>query len=383
MAGKASAFLTILLFILTPATPLEAQKMGEYSFSPSSDGTPIFTQVLRWTGDENVLYYEFTLQTAAGETLSVLKLEEPLVKLKLRPGEYRYKIAVYNLLGKIDEELPWRSLTVLEAELPRITTVAPNAWFLEDLVSEVTLSGENLAPGATIELRPLTGSSIPIVGKETAREGKTKVSVAFPAFGLAAGKYSLTITNPGGLSFTVSDAVSIRYERSMDMLVSVGYAPWISLYDSWYTEAWSGPLFPVGFISRLSTYFIKRPYGHFGAELSVAGRLLEGGSEDAAVKSLIGLIGVNGIFRHPYSKRLAIALRTGGGIMLSHHSFEYGGESGAELDSMDPYVTLGLSLQYFPVKRFFLEAGTDWEHVFAVGFMEGGVMPFIALGMLF
>jgi hypothetical protein len=382
MAGKVSSRFAILLFVLALAAPLQAQKMGEYSFSPSSDGAPIFTQVLRWTGDENVLYYEFTLQTAAGETLSVLKLEEPLVKLKLRPGEYRYKIAVYNLLGKIDEELPWRSLTVLEAELPRITDVAPNAWFLEDLVSEVTLSGENLAPGATIELRPATGSGTPIVGKETAREGKTKVSIAFPAFGLAAGKYSLTITNPGGLSFAVNDAISVRYERSMDMLVSVGYAPWISLYDSWYTEAWSGPFFPVGFISRLSVYFLKRPYGHFGAELSIAGRSMEGGSEDAAVKSLTGLIGVNGIFRHPYSKKLAVALRTGGGITISHHAFVYAGSSGSELNSLDPYVNLGVSFQYFPVKRFFLEAGTDWEHVFAVGFMEGGVMPFIAAGML-
>jgi hypothetical protein len=383
MAGKASTFLTILLFVLASTAPLQAQKMGEYSFAPSNDGTPIFTQVLRWTGDPNVLYYEFTLQSAAGETLSALKLEEPLVKLNLRPGEYRYKIVVYNLLGKIDAELPWRSFTVLEAELPRITEVVPDAWFLEDLVSEVTLSGENLAPGATIELRPVTGSGLPIIGKETAREGKTKVSVTFPAYGLVAGKYTLTVTNPGGLSFTVSDAVSIRYERSMDMLLSVGYAPWISLYDSWYTDAWSGPFFPVGFISRLSAYFIKRPYGHFGAELSFAGRSMEGGSADARVSTLIGVIGVNGIFRHPFSKKIAVALRTGGGIEMSHHTFDYSGTSGAKLASLDPYVTLGLSCQYFPLKRFLLEAGIDWEHVFAVGFMGGGLMPSISVGYLF
>ncbi len=386
MAGKRALSLAAALVLgVALARSAPAQTMGEYSFE-AADGAPRFTQTLRWPGDPNVLYYEFTLENAAGEVLAATKLEEPLVALNLGPGEYRYKLALYNLLGKRDLELPWRKLTVLKAEAPRVAAVVPASWFQEDQVGEVTLSGENLLPGATVALRrsAAAAAAMPaIIGKESTREGTVKVGVALPSAAIAPGVYELTITNPGGLSFTVPAAITVHRDKPVKVSFSVGSAPWIALYDSWYTEAWSGTFFPLGFVGRLSAYFLKRNYGVLGAEVSFTGRSMQGGSGDAVIDSTMGLIGANGLFKHAFSKSIAAGLRTGGGIAMSRHAFDYGGSNGAELYSLDPYASLGLSFLYFPSKRVFVETGIDWMHLFTSGFTEGGLQPAIAAGVLF
>ncbi len=382
MAGRTSASLAMLMLFLAGASRLYAQNMGEYSFQLLPDGTPRFTQVLRWEGDPNVLYYEVSLQSAAGEDIAVWKIEHPVLELNLGPGEYRYRIVLYNLLGKPELELPWRSLTVRKAEIPRIASLSRDAWFLDDLEPEVTLSGENLSPGATIALHAVTASEPPVIGKELERNGTSTVSVVFPTDSLSAGAYTLVITNPGGLSVTIPNALVVRY-RPVDMLLSVGFAPWVPLYDAWYTEAWPGSFFPLSAMSRLSAYFIKQPYGHFGAELAIGGRLMKGGIETAVIDSQIGLIGLNGIYKYLFSKAFSIAGRIGGGLTLSHHAFEYDGSTGSEICSIDPYLSAGGSIQFFPTKHIFLEAGIEWMHVFTRDFSEGGLVPSLSAGVLF
>jgi len=383
MAGRLHPAVATLAFLLISASVLPAQDMGEYSFEMLPDGTPRFTQVLRWDPDPDVREYEVTVETAEGVPVSTHRLEQPVLRLDLPPGAYRYRVVLTNLLGKPEVDLPWRSFTVLKAEIPGVTEVSPKVWFIDDLKPEVTLSGENLAPGVAVVLKPSSGSAAPIAGKEVERKGTSTVRVAFSGRGVAAGEYTIVVTNPGGLEQTLPAALAVRYERPVDVAISLGYDPWFSLYDSWFLESWPGTFFPLGASARLSVWFIKKPYGHFGVELAMAGRLMTGGLTGAIINSEIGQAGLNGVYRFPFSRWISATARIGGGAALSHHAFDYDGTAGAGIASVDLFVSAGLSLQWYVTKHIFLDAGADWTHVFANGFSEGGLTPFLAAGVLF
>jgi hypothetical protein len=198
----------VLLFQAAPR--LGAERTGEYTIDYLSDGSPRFSQVLRWDADPNVLYYEVSLQTGAG--VSVLKVTEPELRLSLGPGDYRYRIVLYNLLRKPEIELPWQDFSVLKAEMPRIARCTPKTLFLEDPEARLTLWGEDLVPGARVLMRHEgpEGGSVPASVVE-GNEAST-IGLAFPLQSMAAGSYSIELTNPGGLSARLSGAVLLRHK---------------------------------------------------------------------------------------------------------------------------------------------------------------------------
>ncbi len=229
--------LIIVLFISASAPPLPAQeiqhKPGDYFFELLPDGTPRFTQVLHWEADPNVFYYEVTLQTAAGEEISVSRTEEARFGFSLKPGDYRYRIVFYNLLRQPELELQWQEFSILKAEIPRIDRHGPNVWFLENRGPVVTVSGQDLIPGATIKLtreggidttlnpvnNPAAGSSQTSAapahpsfqGSEVERTGTSTVTVKFPHQSLTPGIYTLEWVNPGGLTSTLTKALLVRH----------------------------------------------------------------------------------------------------------------------------------------------------------------------------
>ncbi len=383
MAGKSRAALAALALFLAACPRPSAEEAGEYSFEIQPDGTPRFTQVLRWNADPNVLSYEVTVQTAAGEEVSVTTLKQPVLTLHLPPGAYRYRIVLCNLLGKPELELPWKTITVLKAEIPTVADVTPTAWFLDDLKPEISIKGENLMPGAAITLESETSNAPPISGAELGREGTSVVRVAFPAREITVGRYTLVVTDPGGVSHKVPGALAVRYQRPVDVLISGAYAPWVALYDDWYTANWPGTFFPLGAAVRLSVYFLKRPFGYVGVGLDLGGRLMEGGIETAAIDSTIGMAGLSALYKYPFSRELAVTGRIGAGVVVRHHNFDYEGAAGTEISSLDPYASAGFTIQCFLLKNLFLEAGMDWMHVFANGFSEGGLSPYLLVGFLF
>ena len=357
--------------------------MGEYSFENAPDGTPTFTQVLRWSADPNVRSYEVALETAAGEPVLDTRLEEPILRLHLGPGAYRFRIVLYNLLGKPEMELPWRTFTVLMAKQPQVTGVSPKELNLEDVNLKVTMSGHDLERGAKVSLTKADQPTESIAGTIRECNGTSSLRVEFPAWRLAPGRYSVVITNPGGLWIELPEALVVRYQVPMDMAVSAGYSPWVSLYDAWYLQAWPGTFFPLSATARFSSYFIKRPFGYFGAELDLTGLMMRGGTDAASVTSTIGLASVRAIYKYPLSPQFAAGGRIGGGIALSNHQFTYQNGAGPAISSANLFVSTGLFLQYYPMKKLFVETSVDWTHQFMQGFSEGSLMPCLLVGTVF
>ena len=214
-----------VVFACVAGAPLHSQSSADYFFELQPDGSPRFTQVLRWQGDPAVLYYHVTLQRADGTAILATRVTEPVLRFSLPPGEYRYHIVYFNLLRQPEIELPWQTFSILKAEIPRIARTTPQLWFIEDGDPVLTIEGQDLMPGASVELirqtgaqpalsgPPLSGpplSGPALSGMEQLRLGTRSVTFQFPAEQLEPGVYAVTLANPGGLRAQVEQAVVMR-----------------------------------------------------------------------------------------------------------------------------------------------------------------------------
>ena len=207
---RATPFLVCLLLWAAPL--VHAQNVGEYSMEILPDGSPRFTQVLRWAADPNVLYYE----THAPE--------------RRRGGHNRDSAHRAGDEGQPPAggiQVPDRHLQPLEAAggraavagLHRDTRGNPacrkrdaQGVVLEGLEPVLKISGTELVPGATVVLKPEDGSASPVTGTEQERDGTSEMSVSFPADSFSPGEYSLEVTDPGGLSCAISNVILVRHK---------------------------------------------------------------------------------------------------------------------------------------------------------------------------
>jgi hypothetical protein len=208
MTPRAALF-SLALFLA--ALPAPAQHNGEYSFVLLPDGKPRYTQVVRWEPVDDVAFYDVTVRDGAGQETTT-RVTEPELKLSLDPGDYSYQVVLYNALRRPEITLPWQELTVLRAEIPRLSTSTPRTWLLEDpRPLELTVSGANVVPGATFSLKAENGSGAPVEGSEREPSGSSTLHVSFPVQALDEGAYTLEVRNPGGLTAAIPRALLLRH----------------------------------------------------------------------------------------------------------------------------------------------------------------------------
>lgn len=170
-----------------------------------------FYQILRWgSGGTDVLFYgvEVEQRDENGEFLPVFtgRSESLEIEVSLPPGRYHYRIISYNVLGKPAAWSDWYAFRVLPALTPKAR--APE--LIEAVRGEpaftVVLEGADLIEGAEVSLvgkgkKPAAFSPLSV----NFAEDDSAITAVFGAEGVAAGKYDITIVNPGGLSQTLEN----------------------------------------------------------------------------------------------------------------------------------------------------------------------------------
>jgi len=364
-----------------PAPPSDQEE--DYYYTLGEDGRPSFTQVLRWEADPNAFEYQVVVREAAtGEGAIDERTMENSYELHLKPGAYEYKIVTYNLLGQAEAETGWTAWAILKAEIPKLESSSPATLYMDSLDGRVILSGDKLLPDAVVSLVPLAaqGDKAPFEGKVVRRKGETEVVVIFPDRAYESGEYSITVKNPGGLSATLESAMRIRHQRPVDILLSVGYSPFISLTDEWVTTSWTHVLNPLGLNGQFELFFIKQHWGFVGVELGAQWRKMMGGEDKATLTSNYLLVGANVLYKYRFARRLHGLARLGGGISWSKHSFDYEGFDGPVTLSRDPYAQFGVALQAFLPSKLYGELGVDYSWLFLIGHTATGVAPRLSIG---
>ena len=56
----------------------------------------------------------------------------------------------------------------------------------------------------------------------------------------------------------------MNFQRPVDLLLSVGYSPYVSLKDSWVVQTWPTTFNPLGFGADIGLFFVKKWWGYIG-----------------------------------------------------------------------------------------------------------------------
>ncbi len=374
--------LAFLFALASGAFPQDAagtagSSVGYYS-ETDEKGALVFTQILSWAGDVNALRFEVSIKDADGDGIFHEFTEDTSLKIRLVPGVYSYNIVTWNLLNQGEIESGWLPLTVIKAEWPSLTDVSPTFLYMDSLNSRVTLKGTKLLPGGRMYLRDSSGSEIE--GKEQSRSDDTEVDIVFPDKAYRPGEFDIAFVNPGGLTAVQKNALRIRFQRPVDILFSVGYAPVSFMTDSWFKNNWSDSVYWLGADTALSVYFVKKSWGFVGAEASLSFHRLIGGSKVAVLTSDYYLSAGKLLYKYRFTRALHGVVRAGGGVSSSTHSFDYKGFSGPVTSSKDVCIDAGLSLQYFLPHKIFCELGADWFSIFEKDHTVGGIQPSLKIG---
>ena len=192
--------------------------------------------------------------------------------------------------------------------------------------NNIILKGDKILPGATVFLQDASGRDIK--GSEIEHSGETDMTVTFPEKEYKPGMFNIVLVNPGGLKAIEKDAIKIRFQRPVDILVGAGYSPISFFSDSWFASNWSHPIYWGGANASLSVYFVKKGWGFLGAEAFAAGYKLYGGLNLASISSEYLLTGGNFLYKFRFNRTISAIAHTGGGVAYSHHSFDYHGTAG-------------------------------------------------------
>ena len=392
--GQLRRTLAVTLFSLAAMASAIAQDENEfgpgradkssvgYYYDTDKKGNISFTQILSWDTDPYALRFEVTLRNADGKDIMHEFTTGNSLELKLAPGNYSYNIVTWNLLDQPEVESGFQPLRIVKAEKPRLTGTSPSSVYVDSLNEKITLKGEKLVSGARYFLRNADTEGSDVEGTEVSRSSgsEKEVVIKFPDWAYKIGTFDIVIVNPGGLSSVEKKALRVNYQRPLDVLFSLGYAPVAFVTDSWFKENWQEPVYWAGASGALSVYFIKRASGFYGAEAAFSFHRLTGGTDEAKLTSDYYLGGANLLYKYRYLRNLHFVARAGGGLAFSKHSFDYESEAGPKTNSTDPYLNAGVMVQYFLPHNFFAEFGINWVSIFEKDHAIGGIEPALRVG---
>jgi hypothetical protein len=378
------ASLLITLFFILTAPVLFGQEGDGYRME--EDGR--FVQTLRWQEQDSALYYRVEIERREGtgwEALVDGETEAAFFEISLRPGIYRYRVWVHDILGKTLGPTEWVQFEVLLAKEPEISRFSPEVFYLdEDHAWELHLTGRNFAEGIEIYLQQeSTGRRIqPQTITVEERENGARLVFHFGA--LALGNYTIQAVNPGGLAASAG-TFKRAFRKPIDINISAGYRPLVSLYGE-INELFAANFFPLGAYGRVSVIPFKRRWGYIGFEFEPLWAYLQGKDISYEVQAQLAGGTINGLYQWWLPNRvMALNFRLGGGIYAAldyHFTFDRG--SSEPLTVLIPVAAAGASFQWFIKKPFFVETGFDFTHFFSVDEAPPGYLrPFVGAGWQF
>jgi hypothetical protein len=354
-------------------------------------------QRISWEAVKDVLKYELVIerkneaQAAEGFT-PILSLDtgETSAELSLSPGEYRYHIVVYDLLGRMRPPPEWARLIVLPALRPEIVSIEPLVITVYGGSTGETLSitGRNLVPDAEVYFT-FAGEEAPPLDKDryTPAGNGNSAKLRLNGLPLKEGFYDIVIKNPGGIAtswhnFRVID--SPKKVRPVDISFAEAYNPLVPSYGL-LNEYMGQDVFPAGASLRFGINSKNRSYGVFGIELQTFWHYFYG--EDTVLitghffNAQINLLYQKRILR----QKAAFNIRAGGGLVYyldlqiktSNDLFSVGNES------LLPMASASLSFTWFFHEPFFLEFGSEFIHIFSAEKPQSAyIRPSLCLGFL-
>ena len=169
---------------------------------------PKFSQRIEWRANANALEYKVEIQNVATDAVSSFTTEKTFAELSLAPGNYRYRVTVYDFLGRKATTSAWTAFSVIQAARPEIRSIEKNVTAPDaDERLEIAVDIANVSADSVVELvgENVTGE-LGISGSGGKDEKERVSKVYFQD--VPPGKWRLRVTNASGFS-TESDVIEI------------------------------------------------------------------------------------------------------------------------------------------------------------------------------
>lgn len=353
-----------------------------------------FVQKLSWQKLNDIAFYEIQIQIKNGEEYEDVlneKTEEAEIEVSLSGGTYRFRVTVYDLFEKAAARTEWKYFKVIKALQPEIKNVDPNNVSLNDkkFTGKFTLRGLNLFDESVLKLHGETSDGeeleLKVEDIEIVEDG-SELHVSFPVDQFREGIYSISVTNPGGLT-AESPFIKIKTkkDRTWEFLASAGYSLPIEIADGTMSIFTKSPVSILGANLRTSVLFWNTPIGKFGAGLDAYWWTLKGEGEAYSFTGNMLVASANVVYSKYFIQDiLALEVRAGGGIgyaadlYFKYKSVDF---ESWHLNSINPAFNVGAAVQYYPIKKhLFVELNLEFVDVLMSDMNYGNLIPSICVG---
>lgn len=382
-------------------------------------------QLLEWIEEDSdfVQYYEVIIERCnekTGEYLEVNKLKTedntPSVKIQplLSPGNYRYKVITFDLIGLPSVESDWMKFSIYRAFKPEINDISSKVngsatLYLEEINDGAfSISGKNLFDLQKKDT-DISFSSYLLVNQNQKKQRKIypslldvanknrKIEVQFDMKDLDVGSYDFLAIDASGLKSEVSNdsKITVKFKKRVDFDVSAGYLCPIILFDNTINHYMGANIWPISATARASFMPFKHNFGYLG--IGVVGTYTRMFS-DTSVYSIDGNLitaHLNFIYQLPVrfkipnenKRKHALTLELHGGFGTTYFNniaFHFAHNIDSEpLNSINLSFDVGIALQLYVTNRLYTELCTDFVMAFMSDMQFGVLHPSVSIGWQF
>jgi hypothetical protein len=363
-------------------------------------------QRINWEKENDVLKYELVIEKNDGGGFTKVldnTTEEDGVEISLPPGEYRYRVIVYDMLGRQSPAPEWSRLNVLPALQPEIISINPQFIDIADSNTTINLNGNNFSPNAEVYFIPAEGGeksrqdilsqSSPLNKSDYSAMDTGGAQLKLAGLQLAKGFYDIVIKNPGGLftvwrNYKIIDGAEyiLKEKPAAHLKISTGaaYTMLIPVSGS-FNDSTKGNISPAGASARLGINTPPKSYGIFGVELAAYWHSLTSSQDAFIVSGNLTDAQINILYQIKIlNQRIGVNARIGGGLAYFfdlQFSDVYSDEFQIN-ESLMPIGAASLSFSWFFYKNFFIDIGVEYLHIFSSdGSMPTYIRPLICFGL--
>lgn len=323
----------------------------------------------------------------------------PSVKIQpqLQPGNYRYKIITYDLIGLPCVESDWELLSIYQAYKPQINGISSknngsSTLYLEDFNDGIfIINGRNLFDTRKSDFDIFFSSYV--LKKSDSKglssiypkilntdEKNRKLEIQFDMKSLNIGVYDFIATDASGLKSEISNdsKITVKFRKPVDFDLSVGYLFPI-LFSNNNTdiinpisEYLESDIWPLSANVRMSFLPFKYRYGYFGIGLfgtysymqskfpaySITGNLI------TAHLDFVYQLPIRHNIRKSKKKRYVLTLELHGGVgttFFNNFYFSFKNDVKSEpLNSMKFSFNFGAASQFYITNRLYAELCVDF-----------------------
>ena len=325
----------------------------------------------------------------------------------LSPGNYRYKVITYNLLGVPEIESDWYEFTIYQAYQPEVTKVTTDVnltstIYLDERNNGIfSVTGKNLFEGPE-DKNDISFTEYSLVNQKK-KNGKTvditpqllehdksdkKLKVKFDMDDIDVGVYNFTARDASGLesSKDKDSEVTVKFRKWMDLDVCAGYTVPVVLYDNTMKKYLNSNVFPISACGRITFMPFKHRFGYFGIGLTASYTRLYAKYDSYFIDGNLLLGHADFVYQFPIVRnRVSLELHGGAGLLMYNNvmfHFEHDITSEA-LQSIHVSADAGAAVQVYIVKRLYIDVCADYVQAFLKDMTLGMIVPSVSAGWQF